>query len=54
MYFVHVYIFKKFQKKKKNQVSQIFPKKNKIKSNEKVFGLGALGLLNHLKKNKNL
>ena len=48
MYFVHVYIFKKFQKKKKNQVSQIFPKKkkkkNQIKSNEKVFGLGALGL----------
>ena len=42
MYFVHVYIFKKFQKKKSNQ----------IKSNEKVFGLGALGLLSHLKKIK--
>ena len=50
-----MYIFlKNSKKKKKNQVSQIFPKKNKIKSNEKVFGLGALGLLNHLKKNKNL
>ena len=43
MYFVHVYIFKKFQKKKKS---------NQIKSNEKVFGLGALGLLSHLKKIK--
>ena len=53
MYFIHVYMYVYFQKKK-IQDSQIFPKKNKIKSNEKVFGLGALGLLNHLKINKNL
>ena len=45
MYFVHVYIFlKKIQKKKKNQDSQIFPKKREKfsqKKKKKVFGLGA-------------
>ena len=42
MYFIHVYIYI-LNPKKKNQDSQIFQKKKK-KSNEKVFGLGALGL----------
>ena len=42
MYFGHVYILKKF--KKKIKIPKSFQKKKKGKfSNEKVFGLGALG-----------
>ena len=43
MYFGHVYIFKKFKKKSRFlNLSKKKKKKGKI-SNEKVFGLGALG-----------
>ena len=51
--YIYIYIYFFFFKiPKKNQISQIFPKKKKKKkgeekekiSNEKVFGLGPLGL----------
>ena len=51
MYFVHVYIKKKIQKK--NQDFQIFPKKReKLKKKKKCLWTRGIEPLSHLKKKK--
>ena len=49
MYFIHVYMYIYFQKKK-IQDFQIFPKKREKFSNEKSFWTRGIKPLSHLKK----
>ena len=43
MYFIHVYMYIYFQKKKKFKISKSFPKKReKFSKKKKIFGLGEL------------